>query len=518
MEDEMADFIASRLEEDTNAAIETNFLERQDAIVLWKKGPKKWNQWVAKHRSWGVDLTYFDFAEFAGLEGEEVSFAGYRFPSGNINFRGSKFSGRKIDFSRAVFFGSVVFEDCQFDSEKYDFSRSEFHCGVVFRSTQFGEGQLDFSRAIFGHDIIFDDVTLVGGDAFFYSIQHKSGVFRFNEVKFGDGHVCFKGAGFKGESLDFKSVDFCDGVVSFEGCHFGLPVAFDYSRFGDGELSFEDAIINSRVFSAKRCRFSGVVDFSPNKIASQCDSISFAGSDFQSDLSLRGLSSPVPVDLRNASINRDIDLSGVRMDFKKISLGEKRKIDERNPFRDDVLAVGGSQSWFKPLGFLSCAKHREDSAKFRRLKMIARDGEDHVRALSFYASEVRCGYWHSIRGVDRRLFFFYDLLSNFGQSFLRPVLALFFTVLAFACMYALISSSLFPYSPVLFTDAVLLSLSHTFPFYPAGREMRPIVVSRLFDGIDGVSDLYFILSLAQNILSITLLFFLILALRNLYRS
>ena len=339
---------------------------------------------------------------------------------------------------------------------------------VDFTGCQFGDGIVDFRPARFGPGrVCFDYVDFGDGDLHFGGAQFSEGPVTFSNAKFGDGEV------------NFRKANFCDGDVNFNGANFASSfVDFHEACFGKGRIRF------NRVFS-KAQQFV----FTPSELK-KTHRLKFNHASFSGVFKVTGLKSSAVLDLCHTRLNHPIDLHNVTMGFHK------------DP--ESIL--------------IARAKHKEDAASFRRLKKHAKDSQDHERALEFYAQEKRADYGHDITGVRLALYLLYDVLSNYGRSIWRPLVALLLCTLLFALGYQSISETMPSYS-----DALVYSTSNTVPFYAGSRKAREDGLQKLF-GTEVTSKGHVLpksfhtLTLIQAFVSGVLIFLIILALRNMFRS
>ena len=168
----------------------------------------------------------------------------------------------------------------------------------------------------------------------------------------------------------------------------------------------------------------------------------------------------------------------------------------------------------------------EDVAKFRKLKSMALAANDHEKDGEFFAGEMLAK-----RGVETTSFTgllfntLYWKLSDFGQSFVRPLLWLGVSFLSFAaaCLY-LIRDTL------TWTDRLWFAADYSFrnmlPLFGTLYRFAPApqnhvswyqnTYDRLRDaGVD--IDRLISLGIAQSLIGTVLLFLFLLALRNKFR-
>ncbi|MDF1791967.1 MAG: hypothetical protein P1U88_08655, partial [Thalassobaculaceae bacterium] len=174
----------------------------------------------------------------------------------------------------------------------------------------------------------------------------------------------------------------------------------------------------------------------------------------------------------------------------------------------------------------------DGEARFRRLKQLAADTHDHELELSLFASEVRAKRFHSlkpdrVRDLPRlALNYIYEWVSDFGQSWVRPLGWLMLTVLC----------ALYAYEAMLGTPDLLArgfvefssigrvaSFANIFPFAGQAVVGREIMVTGLCpmpetdpQYLDCLTRLYTI-SAVEGVFGLIFLFLIGLGLRNRFR-
>jgi hypothetical protein len=195
-----------------------------------------------------------------------------------------------------------------------------------------------------------------------------------------------------------------------------------------------------------------------------------------------------PLDLRRTKLSHGIVLNDVKCDYPK------------------------TPGWL----WRSKAADPEDSQRFRRLKELAQNENNRAKALEFNAQELRSQRGHESHPLQDFLQFFYMLLSDYGRSVVRPLVALGSVTGLFAALYA--QRSINPKTPA-FMDALPAALTYSggnmFAFVPIGRSALEQSRADLF----GEKVPYELLWIAgsQSVLSVILLFLLGLGLRNMFR-
>ena len=172
---------------------------------------------------------------------------------------------------------------------------------------------------------------------------------------------------------------------------------------------------------------------------------------------------------------------------------------------------------------------------------MAKDAEDFERVLDYFAKEKRSGYWREIKGLKLLVYYLYDLLSNYGRSVFRPLVALVLVWGVFSVGYWQMSglqkqcfgsqrfgsqlsagqSSVMNCASL--HSAMSLSISHSIPILTGVKTAREDSLKRLFPSKQKdqpyqlPGHLHFITFL-QNVLAGVCLFLLGLGLRNRFKT
>ena len=374
----------------------------------------------------------------------------------DVDFSNRRKNGEPISFRKYVFpEGNVDFSGAQFGEGNVDFIAAQFGEGnVCFIGAQFGEGNVDFSGAQFGRGLVS-----------FFDARFGKGDVSFIDAQFGKGDVNFRGAQFGEGNVNFSGAQFGEGNVNFSG-----------AQFGEGEVRFYGA------------DWKGGCIFDPSEVRS-LKSLDFSSVSIEGDLSFGQFSTSCVIDLRHSKINRPIDLDRVDINYEL-----------------------ESENW-KKWPFHRAAKPHASTC-FRRLKKLAKEADDHQRALDFYAKEMRSSYGHSLTGWKLALFFAYDKISDYGRSLLYPFLYLVLCTEVFGIIYWWKGTE----TTRCIYDGLTFSLGHAVPLYAGSREARTGNANALFGSIDKIPDYIHILTVGQGLICGVFLFLIALALRNHFRS
>ena len=338
---------------------------------------------------------------------------------------------------------------------------------------------VDFGTIVKQHslkEISFVHYRFPTGNVYFSNAAFGDCNVNFRETLFGDGYVVFTDAVFGGSNVSFHNATFGDGDIHFIDVSFGnANIDFQGTNFGKNRIFF------SRIQTSK-----GVFNFRPEYLG-DCQRLDMSNSTIESSLNFSGIDCPTVLNLQGTRLSHPVDFDRANIRFRTN--------------RHFVV--------------LKKAINPADSASFRRLKKIAQDGGDHDRALDFYANEMRSAYWYTITGPTLALYYLYDWLSDYGRSILRPIIAMIISIWIYAQIYIRYATE----STQELADAIVFSAVHIVPIYPGLRGISNDLAIRLFG--DKFPDTHWSLIAviaSQYILSSILLFLLLLALRNRFRS
>jgi uncharacterized protein YjbI with pentapeptide repeats len=428
-----------------------------------------------------------DFQDFSGATFTgQVSLVNTRFEKG-VSFAGAKFfgpvrlkgvtvpsaRGNKTSFAGASFFHSlsvrrstlyladftgasfgqvVSFRGCRFyASAKFD--GSVFSSAAAFENVVF-HGSGNFVASEFKGGLSFEKVT------FRYSISHA----RFADAKFSD-HAAFGGTRFGGNAIFTEAV--FDAGASFDGVEFSVVV--DGDQDGDNEagsketadlvVSFERAVfradLDNEVVSFREARigdrslrrsfsFRGA-QFRPSKLA--LNTVARLSADFK-DLECNGnlvfrdadFHDAIVADFSQARFGADADFSGAHFGgdalFEKSHFGgdflvSQARFDRYPDFKQatffhfpelsQALLPPRKSSWLYP-------ERKDIVQRLTVLRRLASRTDDKKTEFDLLVRELKLegGFASSL----------YGLVSNYGQSWLRPALwLLVFAFFIFPALY-----------------------------------------------------------------------------------
>ena len=457
----VCEFHISTIENKFKAMTEENkpkLLAGDEALDLWRRGRKAWNNWIEENPGTDISFAGVDFSNEPDFRGE-LSFAAYNFGDSDVNFCRATFGDGNVNFSRATFGdGDVNFSRATFGDGDVNFSRATFGDGnVSFRWATFGDGNVNFSRATFGDgNVSFRCATFGDGNVNFSSTTLNTGKVTFYKTSFGD---CF---------IDLGHAKFSSLIVR--------PKSLRLGKIRAEGLSVESLAIFDFPLGSENLR-----------------SMNFLGSAFGGPLYLKGKFGIIP-DLRVLKSSHQIELSGL-----KVKLHRSWK----------------SLSWPPKLSRVST--DREDGSRLRRLKEIAETNKDHQAALRFSADENRARRWIETSWFGSVLDMTFSACSNYGQSILRPFAALSLLAAFSVGLYKKLAAATFTawWTDPGWGQSLLLSISNSLPFLPQSRDLRTDALKALYPGDPG----FWVdaLMITQGVLSFVFLFLIGLGLRNRFR-
>jgi uncharacterized protein YjbI with pentapeptide repeats len=398
-------------------------------------------------------------------------------------FDSATFSG-DAEFIFATFSGYAWFHNATFCREAR-FQRSTFSRIAGFYSATFSESAL-FDNATFSERVTFDSATFYRGARFENTIFCASA--GFGSATF-SVYVTFTGAIFSGTAW-FDSATFSYDA-SFDSATFSYDASFDSAAFS-GVAGFQRATFSRRA-EFRSATFSGETRFEDVK--------------FGQPVTFRGAVFRWPADFNGATIQRTVTFD--RAQFSDVHRDLHRAQLVFWPLATLSLCAGlaaglwlsGRLAWlawnvcrlagvaalvWSMIGGSRVGKDRIQEGHmraFRRLTLICEEIRNRRDAAKFYRLELKAARlrW-STNAFERFVSWAYDVVSDYGESLVRPLLALGVVVAAFAAAGWSIEAGRDPSSPSRwlaqqarfdpdFLDAARYSLSRVFPFGPWGRAM-----------------------------------------------
>jgi Pentapeptide repeats (9 copies) len=486
-----------------------------------------------------------------------VTFAGIDFseePWDRIDFSGFEF-GDEADFSQCKWRGTTEVGRKAFASGRASFAGAAFGDRARFAGAAFG-GRASFAGAAFGDFASFDGAAF-GGIASFDGAAFGDGA-RFAGAAFGDG-ASFAGAAF-GDLASFAGAAFGDVAsfagaafdgASFDGAAFGDFASFAGAAFGD-EASFDNAHFKGRV------EFTGMSEEQWAR-----DMVSRLGMDEEARVALEKRHK----DSRETTGSRldrflTISFSGARFDGVAVFSG--RSFEKTANFTNarfcsppDFEFCGGTTRidftgayiGFARSGHLHWTSKTAVPVGLRAFRKIAEETKNHDLERDLYIEERKAergvyliqrwqelkneGWktwprssarliahclWIGVMGV-------YWALSNYGRSFVIPAAWLIASWYVFYQLYLWILSPLMakagPLADKYARVVGMVAFGNTVPFVgplTIDSEIKKFLFCPGFGPCLPIPpEGYQLLVLSQNLLSIILVFFIGLALRNYFR-
>ena len=406
--------------------------------------------------------SYFRDAMFSG--GADFSQAVFRDGSnfqvvkfsGDASFRGAEFSA-KADFERAEFSGSAAFGvapltpdsmfyprlmypgtalspakfsgDINFDRAKFsgeaDFARVKFSRKALFLGTKF-LGNTSFGEAVFSDAMGFTGAVFSGKTEFVVAAFSANA--NFNETRFSDEAIFtaakfsknahFTKATFSGDA-DFSLVGFSSGTLFtktkfaagaiFVQCVFGGFTTFDGAKFeSDSKIAAFNAINAKSFFSLAGASFLAAPDFTQSHFleAPRLDNVDIAPPAFAGVKNMARWWRDFPSRLYAGKnlFKRDADASFAA-----------RWVAFKRPFKG----------------------HSNAPAHWRALKRLAAQSLDHSNESVFFKNEIITRRWDTDQPWHAVLWagYLYQLTSDFGRSVMRPALLWLLSAAIFAWAY-----------------------------------------------------------------------------------
>ena len=400
--------------------------------------------------------------------------------SGAIFSHGASFQGAA--------FTNVSFEDVTFTGGAF-FRGATFLGSVDFYGTTFSE-LASFSSATFSSSAFFHGAAFIKGEASFEGTRF-SGQANFEGTRF-CGQASFKGTRFSGQAI-FEGTRFSELAI-FEGTRFSELAIFEGARFSELAI-FESA------------RFSEPAVFESARF---CGQASFVGVIFSGEVHFKGAIFGSTVSFENAELKRQTQFAAVKFRSRPPTFFGA-KLHEGTAWWDVC--------WPDPPTKADEASYFVDA--YERLKLEMDRLKKHGDELDFFAREQQCrrvvlGFW---KGLPITV---YGFLSDYGRSYVRPLLLLVALVFLEAISFVLWPSGI--WSPEPFDllphgvwnpdlshvrEAIGISFANTFSVF--GKPLvQPDVLLRLPDWLKAVSTF-------QTILGLVLLFLFGLGIRNRFR-
>jgi hypothetical protein len=500
-------------------------------LDLAMKGKDAWNAWRRDPANEDVRVTFagIDFSEaprdridFSGFEfGDEADFS-------QCNWHGPylmAFARNHALFTGAIFGSNAYFADAAFGNLT-DFKGATFGHNASFRAATFNK-TANFKGATFGHEASFGEAT------FNKTANFKGATFgheaSFRAATFGNTNN-FKGATF-GHEANFTGADF--GKESwFDGGVFQGRVIFtgtsrkDWDRVSGVLTGNTDEDEKVQIARKKRhenlweCYGSGPDQFLRISFAGARfdDEAVFSGRLFKSNANFTNAHFYFPPDFDGADNVSRIDFTGTHIGFvpkgKLIHLTE----DSRVPVRLRAFRKIAEETKNHDLERDLYIEERkaERGVYWRQRREELKEAPRREKPLI----ALRLGahlFWIAVMGV-------YWTLADYGRSCVRPAAWLIASGYGFYRLYlwilAPMPSKVGPLDMEKYEHAVrMLALGNSVPFVgplTIDADIKKFLFCRGFGNCTPTEG-YQLLVISQNLISIILVFFIGLALRNYFK-
>ena len=431
----------------------------------------------------------------------------------------------EVTFSGDLYSNKCQFNDCYFPDKAYfhnvRFISAENEPSISFENADFKKVEfldlkcigvsLSFENATFNVSADFCDSNLQNisfKDARFYRFTHFSntkfqGKSNFHRIKV-EGYMHFNSVEFEGladftqavfsENISISSAKFSD-IARFVGTKFGRSSFFLYTKF-NGNAYFN------------------------NISASEAERFSFKGASFDK---IFVISSEKEIgcvmDFVDTYAKYSLNLGDIYCTFRR-----EHKDLPNHKWLSKILKL-------LPAGFKT-PKHPDDISRLRKLKKVAQEEKDHLRALDYKVQEMQAKRWHDnvdeptgrlsklFKAIPECVFW---LLSDYGRGLFRPALwLLFITFIMVPVYYSLLSADTSTdqsqnledcsSEQLDYYDALGYSFSQIFPWTPISRVQQESFRKKINCSPSKTSITF--LSLAHTIVSTLLLFLFGLGARN----
>ena len=436
-------------------------MDQKQSVALWKRGKEAWNAWADEMLSQKVELEKSGTWQVDSHSYGQNEQTNAWILQATANFHEYSFEPSFKDTAEAILSGL---------ESKIDFNGFVFPWIARFDYALF-KGIADFGYAYFCDIASFDFASFSEKAKFRGTLFEKGG--RFEDASFDKG-VGFWEATFEGIA-HFWRTHFCDWAW-FQGVTFGGKAWFGMATF-DSSTSFRDARFGSTNRSTE-------------------------------------------ADFTGAKADRAFDLTGAI--FSKVPTFSQADF-KQVPDLDNVdFPLPGP--WGKG--------DKNLISKYRHIRRLAIQGHDYEREYMAFKGELR-----SRRGnIDYKygLGFWYDLVADSGRSIWRPFLTWLAALFAFSGAYlwnagiGIANWRLMCWAneSSVGLKALSLSIANAVPVIGSSRpeEIRTIYaclygVSRVTQGSQqfNIPAWSPVIQVAQNVLSATLIFLFLLAIRNQFK-
>lgn len=468
-----------------------NKITQAGCLALARLGREAWNTWRSKYPSQG-DAFYVSNA---------------------VDFSGVDFRKEHMHFDSFIFGHGANFKNTQFGQAN-------------FVGAQFGE-RANFIGAKLGYCPSFYDARF-GYGANFSGAQSIEGAI-FTSVKFGD-HICFDGAQF-GDSTNFNQARFGNGA-SFVGTQFGNSTNFEFTEFGES-VTFISCSWASLTSQYRGCSdeleaikaWAGERGLSPETFksisfagANFTDRVDFSGRTFEGHTSFGCINAYWPTKFgkaplfHNCKLHQDTTFDGA--EFPEPSSDPLENDIAVRAYRTLKLAFSQHQAIREEQRFFRLEMAEEAAKLVSTRQQTSRKKQSSFLGLLKETIKIISHY------IRVCLFFSYKWFSNYGFSFGRPMLLLFFALLVFLGVYTWLADL----TPCLLThadcqiryDLIQFTLLQTLPL-PGLDKWSDCLRSELFSEGGWKSVAFTAALMFHKAISLLAVFLVGLALRNLFK-
>ena len=437
-----------------------------------------WHPKNDETRAW-MKAAAADFSSCVFLVAETATNVGEEDPTSRPAVKSIQLDTAGVDFEGFIFPGDAWFDSTTFTGIT-SFERATFTGNAWLGSTTF-TGIASFERATFGgiasflhatfrSDVRFGNATFRGiasfasaifkGDARLESANFVN-IARFDNSTL-EGEARFDGAFFRRDTFFVRAA--ITGIASFESAIFSGMTSFVGATFKSDAL-FDSVAFERNIFfyGARFFRKAGFSLVNFERVAG------FEGVQFYGDANFSAIRGARAFSLANAKFQNVPDFiqahfeEAPRLDNMRVVV---RVIDRHPRPAREKGEVGWKARWYTiryaagrlrtfPYrairGFSQRIRHAglDMPSRWRALKRLAIEGHDTDRELAFFSGEVRSARFAIDWPWPRPLwnaegwsgFFrfwaglFYQILSDFGRSLLRPLLAWGLSIALFAAYY-----------------------------------------------------------------------------------
>jgi|APTNR8051073442_1049403.scaffolds.fasta_scaffold01577_3 uncharacterized protein YjbI with pentapeptide repeats len=365
-------------------------MNKEESLALYARGRDAWNAWAKEM-----------LVKRAALEAEGEWVEG-------SNARAMKSKRRDWDCAAAVDFSNHIFEQVS------DFARFHFPGKARFFKTTFS-AEARFREAVFSNDA------------------------GFLQANFSDGAI-FQDVAFSGEA-DFSYATF-SRVAAFDAAAFSCTARFTFAKFkgiayfcmstfSDAAL-FQQAIFKGYTFFGL-ANFEGITVFNAIEAKSAFE---LMGAKFRCVpyfIQAHFAEAPRLDDIR---IEQQSSQRGLCSAIKKNFRIAKKLTRVEQSIRRRFLTA----RWMRAKTWLTQRRTADPdrAARWRALKRLAIQEQDHARELEYFRGELLARRWGEDTPRHAVFWFglFYQVLSDFGRSIMRPIAWWLGSVGVFGLIYA----------------------------------------------------------------------------------